>query len=52
MRKLVVILTSLLAAALLLLYGGVWLDVRLVGLYVRGVRRLGDGLLGRKVAVE
>ena len=43
---------ALLAAALLLLYGGVWLDVRLVGLYVRGVRRLGDGLLGRKVAVE
>lgn len=42
----------LLALALLLVFGGVWLDVRLIGLYVRAVRALCDALLGRKVAVE
>ena len=42
----------LLAVALLLLFCGVWLDVRLVGLYVRGVRVLADALLGRRVVVE
>lgn len=42
----------LLALALLLVFAGVWLDVRLIGLYVRGVRALCDALLGRKVAVE
>lgn len=42
----------LLAAALLLLFCGVWLDVRLIGLYVRGVRALCDALLGKKVAVQ
>lgn len=42
----------LMALALLLVFCGVWLDVRLIGLYVRGVRALCDALLGRKVAVE
>lgn len=40
------------ALALLLVFCGVWLDVRLIGLYVRGVQTLCDALLGRKVAVE
>lgn len=42
----------LMAAALLLLFCGVWLDVRLIGLYVRGVKALCDALLGKKVAVQ
>ncbi len=42
----------ILAVALLLVFGGVWLDVKLIGLFVRGVRALCDALLGRKVAVE
>lgn len=42
----------ILALALLLVFGGVWLDVKLIGLFVRGVRALCDALLGRKVAVE
>lgn len=41
-----------LAAALLLIFGGVWLDVRLIRLFVRGVQALCDALLGKKVAVE
>ena len=42
----------ILAVALLQVFGGVWLDVKLIGLFVRGVRALCDALLGRKVAVE
>lgn len=40
-----------LALGLLLLWCGIWLDVRLVGLYVRGVRWLSGKLLGKKVRV-
>ncbi len=40
-----------LALGLLLLWCGIWLDVRLVGLYVRGVRWLCGKLLGKKVRV-
>ncbi len=42
----------LLAAALLLLFCGIWLDTRLIGLYVRGVRALADALLGRREIVR
>lgn len=42
----------LLAAALLLLFCGIWLDTRLIGLYVRGVRALADALLGRREIVK
>jgi len=38
-----------LAVGLLLLWCGIWLDVRLIGLFVRGVQRLCDKLLGKKV---
>lgn len=38
-----------LALGLLLLWCGIWLDVRLVGLFVRGVQGLSDKFLGKKV---
>lgn len=40
-----------LALGLLLLWCGIWLDVHLVGLYVRGVQWLCGKLLGKKVRV-
>ncbi len=42
----------ILAVGLILLWGGIWLCVRLVGLYIRGVRWLWGELLGRKVTVH
>ena len=41
-----------LAAGLLLLWLGIWLDVTLVRLFIRGVQLLFDLFLGKKVAVE
>ncbi len=42
----------LLAAGLVVLWGGLWLDVLLVKLYIRGVRGLSHLTLGKKVTVD
>lgn len=41
-----------LAVAVLLLFAGIWADVQLIRLYIRGVDALGGLLLGRKVTVD
>ena len=41
-----------LALGIVLLFGGVWLDVKLARLYIRGLRWVGGELLGRRVAQD
>lgn len=41
-----------LAVAALLLFAGIWADVQVIRLYIRGVDALGGLLLGRKVTVD
>ncbi|MCC8356313.1 MAG: hypothetical protein LJU34_00400 [Oscillospiraceae bacterium] len=41
-----------LAVAVLLLFAGIWADVQIIKLYIRGVDALGGLLLGRKVTVD